>query len=215
METMILAALCAVVVGYLLGSLSFAVIVSRFYAHDDVRNYGSHNAGMTNVLRVYGIGPAIFTLLGDFAKGIAAVVLGRMIFSAMGIVGLDAGYIAGLAALMGHLFPLWFGFKGGKGVLTSIGIMLAINPVAILIVLAILLPFAFIVRIISLASILGAACFPVVTYLLDVFHGEPALWDTAWAAVFAALVIWMHRSNIKRLLNGTEKRLTLPKKEKK
>ena len=215
MEIMILPVLCAVLVGYLLGSLSFAVIVSRIYAHDDVRNHGSHNAGMTNVLRVYGVGPAVFTLLGDFAKGILAVVLGRMIFEAFGISGLDAGYISGLAALLGHLFPLWFGFKGGKGVLTSIGIMLAINPAAILIVLAVILPFVFIVRIVSLASILGAAFFPVVTYLLNLFQNKPVLWDTGWAAVFAILVIWMHRSNIKRLLNGTEKRLTLPKKEKK
>lgn len=215
METTILAVVCAVAVGYLLGSLSFAVIVSRIYAHDDVRNHGSHNAGMTNVLRVYGVVPAVFTLLGDFAKGLVAVFLGRLIFEALGITGMDAGYISGLAALLGHLFPLWFGFKGGKGVLTSIGIMLAVNPVAILIILAIILPFVFIVRIVSLASILGAALFPVVTYLLNVFNNEPPLWDTAWAAVFAALVIWMHRSNIKRLLNGTEKRLTLPKKEKK
>ncbi len=215
METMILAILCAVIVGYLLGSLSFAVIVSRIYAHDDVRNHGSHNAGMTNVLRVYGVLPAVFTLLGDFAKGILAVLFGRMIFEALGITGLDAGYISGLAALLGHLFPVWFGFKGGKGVLTSIGIMLAINPVAILIILAVMLPFVFIVRIVSLASILGAAFYPLVTYLLNVFGNEPVLWDTGWSAVFAALVIWMHRSNIKRLLNGTEKRLTLPKKEKK
>lgn len=215
METMILAGLCAVVVGYLLGSLSFAVIVSRIYAHDDVRNHGSHNAGMTNVLRVYGVLPAVFTLLGDFAKGLIAVFLGRMIFDAFGISGLDAGYISGLAALLGHLFPVWFGFKGGKGVLTSVGIMLAINPPAILLLLAVMLPFVFIVRIVSLASILGAAFYPLVTYLLDAYMGQPALWDCAWSAVFALLVIWMHRSNIKRLLNGTEKRLTLPKKEKK
>ena len=106
MEATIFAGLCAAVVGYLLGSVSFAVIVSRIYAKDDVRNYGSHNAGMTNVLRVYGVLPAFFTLLGDFGKGILAVALGRMIFHAFGITGMDAGYISGLAALLGHLFPL-------------------------------------------------------------------------------------------------------------
>ena len=114
---------------------------------------------------------------------------------------------------MGHLFPIWFGFRGGKGVLTSIGIMLAINPIAIGLLLLIMLPFVFIVRIVSLASILGAALYAPTTYLLLCYQGKPAVVDTCLSAVFAVLVIWMHRSNIKRLLNGTEKRLTLPKKE--
>ncbi len=214
METMILAIVLAAVIGYMLGSISFAVIVSRIYAKDDVRNHGSHNAGMTNVLRVYGVGPAACTLLGDFGKGIVAVFVGRMIFNAFGINFMDAGYIAGLGALFGHLFPLWFGFKGGKGVLTSIGILLAINPLAIAIVLAIALPFVFIVRIVSLASITGAAIYPLITYMVEVFNGNPPVWDTVFAVIFAAMVIWMHRSNIKRLLNGTEKKLTLPKRDK-
>lgn len=212
MEATILAGLLSALIGYLLGSISFAVIVSRIYAKDDVRNHGSHNAGMTNVLRVYGVGPAVCTLLGDFAKGILAVVIGRAIFHAFGISGFDAGYISGLGALLGHLFPIWFGFRGGKGVLTSIGIMIAINPLAISLLLLVILPFVFIVRIVSLASIIGAALYPLVTYLLLSYQGKPVLIDTCLSAIFAVLVIWMHRSNIKRLLNGTEKRLTLPKK---
>ena len=215
METTILAVLCAALLGYLLGSISFAVIVSRIYAHDDVREHGSHNAGMTNVLRVYGVVPAAFTLLGDFTKGLVAVILGRMIFDAFGIVGMDAGYIAGLAALLGHLFPVWFGFRGGKGVLTSLGIVLAVNPIVFVILLLIMLPVLFAVRIVSLVSITGAALYPLLTYMVKVFCHQPPLWDTVFAVIFAALVMWMHRSNIKRLLNGTEKRLTLPKKENK
>ena len=213
MEATIFAGLISALIGYLLGSISFAVIVSRIYAKDDVRNHGSHNAGMTNVLRVYGVGPAVFTLLGDFAKGIVAVLIGRMIFHAFGIDGFDAGYIAGMGALLGHLFPVWFGFRGGKGVLTSIGIMLAVNPLAIGLILLVMLPFVFIVRIVSLASITGAALLPLVTYMLLCYQDKPALVDTCLSAVFALIVIWMHRSNIKRLINGTEKRLTLPKKE--
>ncbi len=213
MEATILAVLCSAVIGYLLGSISFAVVVSRIYAKDDVRNYGSHNAGMTNVLRVYGVGPAVCTIIGDFGKGILAVLLGRAIFHAFGIVGMDAGYISGLAALLGHLFPLWFGFRGGKGVLTSIGIMLVINPMVMGLILLVMLPFVFIVRIVSLASITGAALYPLLTYLMQSIRGEVALWDIVFAVIFAGLVIWMHRSNIKRLMNGTEKRLTLPKKE--
>lgn len=213
MEATIWAVPAIALLGYLLGSFSFAVIVSRIYAKDDVRNHGSHNAGMTNVLRVYGVKPAFFTLLGDFAKGIISVMLGRMIFQALGITGFDAGYIAGYGALMGHLFPLWFGFRGGKGVATSMGIMFAINPLVISLLLVIMLPFVFIVRLVSLASIIGAALYPFATYLLLSYQGKPALIDSCLSAVFAVTVIWMHRSNIKRLLNGTEKRLTLPKKE--
>mgnify|MGYP002519431974 CR=1 FL=1 len=123
--------LIAAVQAYFWGCFNGAVIVSKYILRDDVRNHGSHNAGMTNVLRVYGVGPAACTLLGDFAKGIVAVVLGRLIFHACGIDGFDAGYISGLGALLGHLFPIWFGFRGGKGVLTSVGIMLAINPMSI------------------------------------------------------------------------------------
>ncbi|MBP1581824.1 MAG: glycerol-3-phosphate 1-O-acyltransferase PlsY [Oscillospiraceae bacterium] len=215
MNSTVLAVLCSALVGYLLGSLSFAIIVSRIYAHDDVRNYGSHNAGMTNVLRVYGLGPAAATLLGDFGKGILAVFLGRLIFETLGVSGMDAGYIAGLAALLGHLFPLWFGFRGGKGVLTSIGIMMAVNPLVMGMILLLLIPFVLVVRIVSLASIIGAALYPILTYAMLVFQNKDPLWDTVFAVIFAALVIWMHRSNIKRLMNGTEKRLTLPKKEKK
>ena len=215
MNTTLIAVFCAALIGYLLGSISFAVIVSRIYAKDDVRNYGSHNAGMTNVLRVYGIVPAAFTLLGDFSKGLLAVYLGRMIFEYFGVTALDAGYVAGLAALLGHLFPLWFGFRGGKGVLTSLGIIVAINPIVAVILLVLMLPVLFTVRIVSLVSILGAAIYPFLTYIVASFLDKPVHWDTIFAAIFAALVIFMHRSNIKRLLNGTEKRLTIPKKEKK
>ena len=128
---------------------------------------------------------------------------------------MDAVNIAGLAALLGHLFPLWFGFRGGKGVLTSIGILLIINPMVMGLILLFLLPFVFIVRIVSLASITGAALYPLLTYLVQSIRGEVVLLDIVFALIFAGLVIWMHRSNIKRLMNGTEKRLTLPKKENK
>ena len=215
MEAKLIAFLGAALIGYLLGSISFAVVVSRIYAKDDVRNHGSHNAGMTNVLRVYGVGPAICTILGDFGKGIAAVLIGRAIYHAFGISGFDAGYISGLGALLGHLFPLWFGFRGGKGVLTSIGIMLVINPIAMGLILLLMLPFVFIVRIVSLASITGAALYPLFTFLVQSYQGQVYPIDIVFAVIFAGMVIWMHRSNIKRLMNGTEKRLTLPKKEKK
>ena len=194
MESQIMLNLAACVlaglVAYLLGSISFAVIVSRIYAHDDVRKYGSKNAGMTNILRTYGKLPAFFTLLGDFFKGVLAVLVGRWIFS-----------------LLGHLYPVFFGFKGGKGVLTSLGIILVVNPLVLLILLIIFLPVLFITRIVSLVSITGAMLYPFITLIVDLCLRRPVLFDFLFAALFSVIVIYKHRENIKRLLNGTERRI--------
>ena len=189
------ACVLAAVVAYLLGSISSAVIVSRIYAHDDVRKYGSKNAGMTNVLRTYGKLPALFTLLGDFFKGVLAVVAGRLIFSVMGVTAFDAGYLAGFFALLGHLYPIYFGFKGGKGILTSLGIILVVNPLVFAILLIIFLPVLF------------------VTLIVDLCLRRPVLFDFLFALLFSVIVIWRHRGNIKRLLNGTEPRIGEKKRE--
>lgn len=194
-------------IAYLLGSISFAIIVSKVYAHDDVRKYGSKNAGMTNILRTYGKLPAFFTLLGDFLKGVLAVVIGRWIFSIMGITAFDAGYVAGFFALLGHLYPVYFGFKGGKGVLTSLGIILVVNPLVFFILLIIFLPILFITKIVSLISITGALLYPVITLVVDLCLRKPALFDVLFAALFSVIVIYKHKDNIRRLLNGTEKRI--------
>ena len=194
-------------IAYLLGSISFAIIVSKVYAHDDVRKYGSKNAGMTNILRTCGKLPAFFTLLGDFLKGVLAVVIGRWIFSTMGITAFDAGYVAGFFALLGHLYPVYFGFKGGKGVLTSLGIILVVNPLVFFILLIIFLPILFITKIVSLISITGALLYPVITLVVDLCLRKPALFDVLFAALFSVIVIYKHKDNIRRLLNGTEKRI--------
>ena len=201
------ACVLAAIVAYLLGSISSAVIVSRGYAHDDVRKYGSKNAGMTNVLRTYGKLPALFTFLGDFVKGILAVLAGRLIFSLLGVTDFDAGYLAGFFALLGHLYPIYFGFKGGKGVLTSLGIILVVNPLVLLILLIIFLPVLFITRIVSLVSVTGAVLYPFVTLIVDLCLRKPVLFDFLFAVLFSLIVIWRHRSNIQRLLNGTERRI--------
>ena len=198
--------LLVIAVGYLLGSINSAVIVSRLVAKDDVRNHGSGNAGMTNILRTYGKGPAVLTGLGDFLKGVLAVLLGRLIFQWFDVSYLDAGYIAGVAALAGHLFPLYFGFRGGKGVLTSLGVLVVLNPFAFLMLIVIFVPFVFIVKIVSLASILGAASLPIITYFQMRYLQQPPWPDTLMMAVFSLVVIYMHRENIKRLLTGTESR---------
>ncbi len=194
-------------IDYLLGSISFAIIVSKIFAHDDIRKYGSKNAGMTNILRTYGKLPAFCTFLGDFLKGVVAVVVSRWIFSAMGITGIDAGYVAGFFALLGHLYPLYFGFRGGKGVLTSLGIILVVNPMVFFILLVIFIPVLFITKIVSLVSITGALLYPFVTLIVDLCLRKPVLYDFLFAALFSVIVIYKHRENIKRLLNGTERRI--------
>ena len=119
----------AALAAYLMGSINFAVLVSRIYAKDDVRRHGSGNAGMTNMLRTYGVGPAFFTGVGDFSKGALAVLVGRMIFQQLGVTAMDGGFVGAAFVLLGHLYPIFFHFKGGKGVLTSCGVILLLNPI--------------------------------------------------------------------------------------
>ena len=193
----LLSALCA----YLLGSINSAILVSYFYAKDDIRKHGSGNAGMTNILRTYGKGPAALTALGDFGKGAIAVLIGRLIFHILGIDNVDGGYAAGFFALMGHLFPLYFGFKGGKGVLTSSGVVFVIHPLIFFVLACIVIPTMFITKIVSLGSLLAAVLFPIATFL---FTGFDFGLDLLFSLLISGVVIYMHRANIKRLMNGTE-----------
>ena len=202
----VLATILAAAAAYLLGSVSFAVVVSKGLYHQDVRQYGSGNAGMTNILRTYGKKAAALTLAGDFLKGIAAVVIGRLIFAAMGVTLFDGAYVGGLFAILGHLYPVYFGFRGGKGILTSIGIIAVINPLVFVGLLIIGLPLIFLTKIVSVGSLAGAVCYPILTLLVDSFQGGISWLDFSFSVVIALLVIWMHRANIKRLLNGTENR---------
>lgn len=192
------------VIAYLIGSLNSAVIVSRLYAHDDVRKHGSGSAGMTNMLRTYGKIPAAITAVGDFFKGTVAVLIGRLIFNYFAITLLDGGYVAGFFVLLGHLFPLYFGFKGGKGILTACGVILPLNPIVVIILLGVFVPLVFVVKIVSVGSILGAAAYPFVVYAVQYLNGRSPVFDTVFAALMASLVIYMHRENIVRLMNGTE-----------
>lgn len=193
------------IAAYLIGSLNSAVIVSRVWKHDDIRNHGSGNAGMTNMLRTYGKAPAAVTAMGDFFKGTIAALVGRMIFDFMGITILDGGYIAGIFVLLGHLFPIYFGFKGGKGILTACGMILALNPLVVAILLGIYVPLVFIVKIVSVGSILGALSYPPVLYFLLTSQGKPAVLETILGTIMVSIIIYMHRENIVRLFNGTER----------
>ena len=213
MDTTTLLMVIAVTVGsYLIGSLNSAVILSKLVYGDDIRRHGSGNAGMTNMLRVYGKKAAIYTTIGDFSKVAAAILISRLIFHMMDLtLAVNIGSISGVAVFLGHAFPIFFGFAGGKGVVTTLGTILCVNPLVFLIIALIFIPMAFITRIVSLASVLGGTSYPIVTWLVLTLMGREPLYDTIAAAVFSLLIIIMHRENIKRLLNGTENRFGKPK----
>ena len=200
--------------GYLLGSILFGVLISKVLYNDDVRSHGSGNAGMTNVLRTYGKLAAVLTTLGDVGKSVAAVRLGRLLFTALlgGQTALDpvcGAYLAAIFCMIGHSRPLFFGFKGGKGVLVGAGAALANEPLVCAVLLGIFLVEFAITRIVSLGSIIIAALYPVATLIHLLAHGADAAtvaFSTVCCAIMAAMVIWLHRSNIERLKNGTEYR---------
>ena len=202
---MIIAIICIAAASYLIGSVNFAIIVSKVVAREDIRAKGSGNAGMTNILRTYGKVPAAITAIGDFSKAILAIALARLLFRYFGPGDMiDPGYIAGIFVLLGHIRPIYFGFRGGKGVMTTLGIIFVINPLVCLIIAAVFIPVMFITKIVSIGSVLGAVAYPIITWLTDYLRGRTSIFDIVFAVVYMVIVLYMHRSNIKRLLNGTE-----------
>ena len=182
---------------YLIGSISFAVLVSKVMRLPDPHSYGSGNPGATNVLRTGNKLAALLTLLGDAAKGYVAIGLAR----AMVGVEVDSWVLplAAIAAFVGHLFPVFHGFKGGKGVATALGILLAINWVLGLTTLSTWLIVAVFMRYSSLAALIAALFAPL--YFIFLFGIQPM---AAAVAAMSALLIWRHKSNIEKLLNGSE-----------
>ncbi len=193
--------LAAVAAAYLIGSLSFAVIVSKFYGLDDPRSYGSGNPGATNVLRSGRKKAAALTLLGDALKGLVAVLLARWLQSHFGLSDEVVAAVA-VAVLVGHMWPLFFGFKGGKGVATALGVLLALSWPVALICAAVWLIMAFGLKISSLAALTAT----VISPLAAMFLVQQPSWQAA-IAVIAALVLLRHRSNIQNLLSGKESKI--------
>lgn len=197
----------ALLIGYLLGSINFGVIVSRCIYHEDVRTKGSGNAGTTNILRTYGKKAAALTLAGDMLKGVVAVLLCRYVASAVLAnpqYGIYAGYVAAIGAVCGHLWPVWFGFKGGKGIAVAAGAILASEPVVLAALLAVFILIVLISRIVSLASVIVAILYPVFTVIWSLHTQRSTVFTGICTVIMAILVVWMHRANIKRLMNGTE-----------
>ncbi len=192
---------------YLLGSINSAVIISKKIYGYDVRDYGSGNAGMTNMFRSFGKKAGFLTLGGDILKALISVVIG---FCLMGGPG---QYVAGFFCMMGHIFPVYFKFKGGKGVIVSAITVLLIDPLVFLVLLGIFALMFFATQIISASSITAAFFYPMVVYAFN--YTRPSILYFLFSLLMAAFVIAMHKENIHRLLNKTEKKFTIKKDGKK
>lgn len=190
-------ALLLVALAYLLGSIPFGIVVTRLQGGTDLRAVGSGNIGATNVLRAAGTRAAALTLIGDLGKGALAVALARGVGASAAVVAAVA-----LAAVLGHLYPIFAGFRGGKGVATALGVVTAAMPAVGLLLLLVWLLVAALWRLSSLAALVATAVLPVATGLLD--GREPML---RLAVALAVLVVWRHRENIRRLRHGTEGRI--------
>jgi glycerol-3-phosphate acyltransferase PlsY len=199
--------LIVAVAGYLLGSIPFGLLITQAAGLGDVRKIGSGNIGATNVLRTGRRELAALTLLLDALKGLAAVLIARYFFPG------DAMYIAAIAVFLGHCFPVWLGFKGGKGVATFIGVLFGIAWQVGLIFCAVWLIIAAARRMSSLAALTAAVTSPIFAYVAFLMDWTPdGIKFAATAAAIAALLIYNHRSNIGRLLNGTEPKIGAEKK---
>ena len=194
----LLSILIVIVAGYLLGSISTGVVLSRLFAKTDIRSQGSGNAGTTNMLRVLGRKMALLTFIGDMLKGIIAVFIGKW------LIGGELGGLLGVVgAVLGHYYPLYFGFKGGKGIATSFGSLLFVFPVQALLAFAVFLILVAVTHYVSVGSIAAAITLPLLIVITR--FQEPTLWIIT--VCIGASVIWRHRANIKRLMTHTENKL--------
>ncbi|MFC3803147.1 glycerol-3-phosphate 1-O-acyltransferase PlsY [Cohnella sp. GCM10012308] len=200
-----LPAVIAVAFSYLLGSVSFSILFARWLRKIDIRQHGSGNAGATNTLRVLGKGPAIAVFVLDIAKGLVAVAIGQAI---AGEQGSWLAVACGLASIAGHNWPIYFRFKGGKGIATTVGALIYMAPLPVVAAGVVAIILIVITRYVSLGSMVFAALVPVILGLA----GEigPVFWG---ALILALLAIVRHRKNIVKLMNGTENKIGAKKKE--
>lgn len=231
----LLALLGSILVGYLLGGINWAIILTRIFQRKDIRDEGSGNAGMTNVLRSVGKLPALLTFVGDFLKNVAAVLLGQL-FMYLALTHWTtlassvyvspellyvAKYLAGAACVVGHIFPIYYGFRGGKGIVAAAAMIALTDWRVFLVILATFGVMFLWKKIISLASVTCAALYPVYAFLmvffLDYAKGSRSLgylvFVTGTAAFIGGLVLFMHRANIGRLMRGEEKPIIKSKKQ--
>ncbi len=201
------ATLLLVLAGYLLGSIPCGLILAKLLGGHDVREHGSGNIGAANVSRVAGPAAGILTLLLDAAKGAAAVLLAARVTDQSA----SAMIFAGVAALLGHCFPVWLKFKGGKGVATALGVFIALCPLAALLALILFLLVMLSWRYVSLGSLSAAAAMPLLIYFLWAPGHAPPLVITLGTLFAAVLIFYKHDANLQRLVDGTEPRYSLGK----
>lgn len=214
----LLALVLAAAIGYFLGSLNFSIIVVKFMKGKDIRTVGSKNAGLTNTYRCFGPACAGITLAGDLCKGILAVSLSQLFASLLkaGFVPDNdvkyIGFIAGLCAIIGHVFPIYYGFKGGKGVLVGVSAFLIIEPRVFLALILIFAAVLALSKYVSLASVMAAAYAPIAIFLMSLIVDHAGLGRSLLYTVLCipmtAMVIYMHRTNIERLKEGSESKFT-------
>ena len=217
---LILSYVLIALISYLLGSLNFGVIISRKLIKDDVRNHGSGNAGSTNMLRNYGKGIAAITMLGDTLKVVVAIVISFQIIKftpatleyTSSVINIDTQMLikslSGFFCVLGHIFPCFFGFKGGKGVATAGGMVFVVDWRIALILLAVFIVVVALTKYVSLGSIIMAVLYPVFIYI---FHKDIIL--SAIALIFTLIVVIAHRENIKKLINHTENKISFKSKK--
>ena len=210
------------VVSYLIGSINFSIILSKLISGKDIRESGSGNAGATNMLRTHGKKMGVITLLLDVMKGVVVVFIVKALLNS-DIMYTDTNfdialnnvlpYIAGVAVILGHNFPLYFGFKGGKGVATSLGVVLMLDWKVGLIVAVCAIAIMAITRYVSLGSILGGAAYIIAEFVKAIITRNYNVIQLVCVVIIGGLLIARHHANIKRLLNGTENKLILKKSE--
>lgn len=220
-------AVIVIISAYLLGSINTAIVVSRTLYHDDIRKHGSGNAGLTNMLRTYGKGAAGLTLLGDILKTAIAVLIAGFLWGFGYVGGISVGggnlgpelgfcYIAGLFAVIGHIFPIFYKFKGGKGVLATATMGLILSPLPFAILLLLFIVIVAISKYVSLGSVIGAIFYPVSLFIyFKIFFTEGTSMPLLMAfssIMLAILIVWCHRENLERISNHTERKLSFKKK---
>lgn len=208
--------LAAVVIAYLLGSINFAVIFANAFLKKDVRELGSGNAGTTNVMRTAGFLPGALTFICDALKGFAACFIGKAIFMYIfpdTIPWIYVAYMCGVACMLGHVFPIFFGFKGGKGVATSVGIFAVCCPIAIIIGLTVFALMTLITKIVSLSSLIATVT--VISLSIVFYNSEADIVLPAVLSIAMGVIVFLkHKENIKRLVKGEEKKIKVSKADK-
>lgn len=190
------------IISYFIGSIPFSYLVPKYFGNIDIRTVGSGNTGTTNVVRTLGLKIGVIAFIGDFLKGLIPTLLGYL------LIGTSGAVIGGALSVIGHCYPVWLKFKGGKGIATSAGVLVVIDPLVFIILLTLQFAIIFITKYMSLASITSAVIFPVLCMMLSA-----PLEYVIFSVCLGAFVVYRHRSNLMRLIRGEETKLTIGKKK--